>query len=142
MHGYKNKEEADPELLVRAGRSASPFPCLLLLLIAHAVAFAGELPEKKFDLTIARGALPAQQRMLRVDKDDVVRLRVTSDAAGEIHLHAYRQEMKLAPGTPAELTFKARATGRFRIEWHAAGDTAKKGDHHGQPLATLEVRPK
>jgi heme/copper-type cytochrome/quinol oxidase subunit 2 len=80
--------------------------------------------------------------LLRVEKDDSVRLRVTSEVAGEIHLHGYRLEMKVAPGTQAELQFKAHATGRYRIEWHAAGGAAMKGDHHGPPLATLEVRPK
>ena len=80
--------------------------------------------------------------VLLVVKDDMVRLRVTSEAAGEIHLHGYRLEIKLEPGTPQELSFKARATGRYRIEWHLAGEAEKKGDHHGPPFATLEVRPK
>ena len=83
---------------------------------------------------------PQRARVLQVHKDDAVRLRVTSEAPGEIHLHAYRLDAKVAPGAPAGLNFKARATGRFRIEWHPAGGT--KGDHHGPPLAFLEVRPK
>ena len=46
-------------------------------------------------------------------------------------------------GTPAEISFKAHATGRFRIEWHAVADkNAKAGAHHAPPLAILEVRPK
>ena len=51
-------------------------------------------------------------------------------------------EAYLAPGAPVELAFNARATGRFRFEWHAENAKAKAGDHHGPPLATLEVRPK
>ena len=80
---------------------------------------------------------------MRVEKNDLVKLRLSSDTAGEVHLHAYRQDARLVPGTPAEITFKAHATGRFRIEWHAAADkNAKAGAHHAPPLAVLEVRPK
>ena len=80
--------------------------------------------------------------MLRVTRDDTVRLLVTSGVAGNIHLHAYRLEANVVPGVPAELSFKARATGRFRIEWHPSAETGKKDDHHAPPLAVLEVRPK
>ena len=117
---------------------------LLLCLVATTAmgAFAAEPPEKTFSLSIVRGALPAEQRLLRVEKGDAVRLRLTSDAPGEIHLHGYRLEAKLTPGNPTELAFKAYATGRYPFEWHGAGDAAKTGSHHGPPLATLEVRPK
>ena len=117
---------------------------LLLCLVAAAAAgaFAAESSEKTFSLSIVRGALPAEQRLLRVEKGDAVRLRLTSDAPGEIHLHGYRLEAKLTPGKPAELAFKAYATGRYPFEWHGAGEAAKTGTHHGPPLATLEVRPK
>lgn len=80
--------------------------------------------------------------MVRVHKDDVVQLRVTSDAPGEIHLHGYRLEIPVIPGRPTELVFKAFATGRYRIEWHPAGDKSQRVDHHGPALATLEVRPR
>ena len=104
---------------------------------------AADPPEKLFTLTISRGVVPDAQRVLRVDKGDAVRIRLTSDAAGEIHLHGYRLEAKLVPGQPTELVFKAYATGRYRIEWHGAGDTgAAGGGHHSAPLARLEVRPK
>jgi FtsP/CotA-like multicopper oxidase with cupredoxin domain len=120
-------------------------PVLLVMLsclIAAAAAGAADSPDRIFDLTIARGALPAEQRVLRVNKGDTVRLRLTSDAPGEIHLHGYRLEAKLVPGVPGELVFKAYATGRYRLEWHPAGEPGKSGGHHGPPPATLEVRPR
>lgn len=117
---------------------AIAIPCLL----APALAFAAASEPKRFDLTIANAAVPPQQRVMRVHKDDVVQLRVTSDAPGEVHLHGYRQEVKVVPGRAAELTFKAHATGRYRIEWHPTGDKAQKSNHHGPALATLEVRPR
>ena len=117
-----------------------------LLLIFSACAAAGapaaEAPEKTFELAIVRGVLPAEQRLLKVEKGDALRLRIISDAPGEVHLHGYRLEAKLTPGQPAELAFKAFATGRYPFEWHGAQSTAKTGAHRGPPLATLEVRPK
>ena len=115
---------------------------LLSGLVFSLAAHAANPPEKFFELEVKRGPSAAKPRVLRVEKDDMVRLRVTSAVAGEIHIHGYRLEAKLSAGAPHELAFKARATGRYRIEWHPSDDTARKSDHHGAPLATLEVRPK
>jgi hypothetical protein len=115
---------------------------LLLWLMATSAASVSDPPERTFDLAITRGVLPAQHRVLRVEKADPVRLRFTSDVAGEVHFHAYRLQVRVTPGAAGELKFVARATGRFRIEWHAAGAAATGADHHAPPLATLEVRPK
>jgi FtsP/CotA-like multicopper oxidase with cupredoxin domain len=106
------------------------------------VAHAADAPEKNFDLTITHGALPAAQRMIKVEKGDTLRVHITSDAPGELHLHGYRLATKLIPGQPAEFAFKTHATGRFPFEWHGAEKPAGTGAHHGPPLATLEVRPK
>ena len=116
---------------------------LLILLSLTSGARAADAPEQTFDLTIARGVALKEQRLIRVEKGAAVKLRISSDAAGEIHLHGYRLEAHLAPGKLAEIAFAAHATGRYRIEWHAAGEPAGKGGgHHSAPLATLEVRPK
>ena len=117
---------------------------LLLIFSACAAiaASAAEAPEKNFDLAIVRGMVPAEQRLLKLEKGDALRLRITSDAPGELHLHGYRLEAKLVPGQSTELAFTAHATGRYRFEWHGAQSAAKTGAHRGPPLATLEVRPK
>jgi hypothetical protein len=118
----------------------------LLVCAAGVSAFAvraAEPAEQVIDLRIVGGSLPAAQRVIRVSKGDSVRWRVTSDAAGELHVHAYHLETKVAPGKPSELAFKAFATGRYRIEWHPAnGQPAVPRAHHAAPLATLEVHPK
>jgi hypothetical protein len=114
--------------------------CLLILTML----FARTAPaaEQSFELTIRDNAVPSAARVLRVQKNDRVVLRLTSDAPGELHLHGYRLEAKLAPGTARELAFDAYATGRYRLEWHpAAGKRSDARGHHGPPLATLEVRP-
>jgi len=115
---------------------------VILAALTALQAFGSESPEKTFNLSIIRGAVPAEQRVLRVEKGDAVRVRVTADAPGELHLHGYKVEKKLVPGTPVEITLKAFATGRFPFEWHGAGEATQSKSHHGPPLAALEVRPK
>ena len=113
---------------------------------ASAAGGAGKSAEKFFDLTLTQGALPAAQRTLRVEQDDAVRLRVSSDEPGELHMHAYRIRLNVSKGAPGEIRFKAFASGRYRLEWHAADHAAaaltKPPGHHGPPLAALEVRPR
>jgi hypothetical protein len=118
--------------------------CVSFAFVACAaiVARAADVPEKIFDLTIARGAVAAAQRVIKVEKGDSLRVRVTSDAPGELHLHGYQLAATLVPGRASELAFKAYATGRYPFELHGAGSAASTGAHHGPPLATLEVRPK
>jgi hypothetical protein len=97
------------------------------------------------ELRVVDGALPAGQRLLRARKGDALRWRITSNLPGEVHLHAYRISVALQPGRPAELAFTAHATGRFRLEWHAAtrsAASAAAGSHHAPPLAVLEVHPR
>lgn len=127
---------------VSSANAISGLSALFTLLCCVITAAAADAPQKIFSLTISGGVVPAAQRVLRVDKGDAVRLRLTADTPGEVHLHGYRLEAKVAPGSSSELGFRARATGRYRIEWHPAGETAKKSNHHGPSLAILEVRPK
>ena len=119
---------------------------LLLLIIAVCAigsARAADVPEKSFELAIVKGSVPAPQRLLKVEKGDALRLRITSDAPGELHLHGYRESARLAPGQTAQLVFTAYATGRYPFEWHPVGENSTPGSRHrGAPLATLEVRPK
>jgi hypothetical protein len=114
--------------------------CLLagssLLSLAQAPA------EQALQLPIVDGVLPAELRLIKARKGERLRWRISSNTEGEFHLHAYRLSAKLQAGQATELAFVAHATGRFRLEWHAASDksTAASG-HHAPPLAILEVRP-
>jgi len=114
----------------------------IVLLLFASGAMTAEPAEKTFELAITGGSVTKAQSLIRVDKGTPVKLRVTSDTAGSLHLHAYKLEAHVVPGTPVELSVIAHATGRFRFEWHGDNAAAKSGDHHGPPLATLEVLPK
>jgi hypothetical protein len=111
------------------------------------IAKPSDSAEQRLDLSIANGILPAEQRLIKVQKGQQLRWRITSNKAGELHLHAYRLHASVQPGHTAELAFTAHATGKFRLEWHGAQDKsspkdAAPGHHHAAPLATLEVRPR
>ncbi len=116
--------------------------------LALAFGAAAEPVATLHELQLVNGVLPPEQRLIRALKGDAVRLRISSNQAGELHLHAYRLSLALQPGQPAELAFTAHASGRFRFEWHAAKSpgavpgAAPPADHHAAPLALLEVRPR
>ena len=128
----------------RSRAAVAAWMCAAAGLGTCAVAYAQATATVLRELQLTDGVLPAEQRLISVFKGDALRLRVRSNTAGELHLHAYRLSLALPAGQPAELAFTAHATGRFRFEWHAAKaqGAAPRGDHHAAPLAVLEVRPR
>ena len=133
-----------PAIMMRASRTGmSAFAAACAFSWASYGASASDPQEKAFDLAIMQGSLSASQRLMRVEKDDSLRWRSTTYTPGELHLHAYRLQAKVEPGKPAEIAFRAFATGRYRIEWHSAsGKADAAGAHRAPPLAILEVRPR
>jgi len=98
--------------------------------------------DKLIELTLSGESVPVAQRTWRVTKGDKITLRISGDTPGQLHLHAYHVDLKLVPGQTAETTFEAHATGRFRLQFHAAAE--KQGaaaDRHAGPLATIDVMP-
>jgi hypothetical protein len=97
--------------------------------------------EVAFDLRIEQGKVAPNMRLMRVRQGDAVRLRWTSDRPIILHLHGYDVESKVEPGRVTEMTFTARATGRFPIEEHKPD--ARGGSAHSEaPLARIEVHPR
>jgi hypothetical protein len=96
--------------------------------------------ELTFDLRIERGSVPANMRLVRVTQGDVVKLRWTADRATILHLHGYDIEMTVRPGAVADMSFTARATGRFPVSVHTP--QAGGGHTHEPPLLHVEVHPR
>jgi hypothetical protein len=70
-----------------------------------------------------------------------VNLQWSADRRTDIHLHGYDIEKTIEPGgAVTELTFTARATGRFTIAPHV-GRQASGSHAHGDVLVTIEVYP-
>jgi FtsP/CotA-like multicopper oxidase with cupredoxin domain len=60
------------------------------------------------------------KQKISVKKGDTIRLKVTSDEAGEIHVHGFDLEQEAAPGKPASFAFTANIEGRFEVESHVS----------------------
>ncbi len=122
----------------------SSFPRLRALILALslscALTAAANAAEVTYALTIANGRVPDNMRLIRVKQNDVVKLEWRTDKPLNVHLHGYDIEQELKPGTVTEMTFTARATGRFTVELHI-GRTPSGGHAHGDVLVTIEVYP-
>ena len=92
-----------------------------------------------YDIRVDHGV--ANTPLIRVRQGDWVRLRWVSDRPIVLHLHGYDIERKVEAGAVAEMTFRARAAGRFPVEEHRP--SAAGGHSHGDaPLVRIEVYPK
>lgn len=124
-------------------RSAIAACLAALVLFAGAAGpmLSAHASEVTFDLKVENGKLPQSMRLIRVKQGDAVKLRWTTDRTIVVHLHGYDIEKKVEPGAVSEMTFEARATGRFPVEEHKPN--AKSGHSHGEaPLVRIEVRPR
>jgi hypothetical protein len=77
-------------------------------------------------ISVKGGVLVGDPKTIRVAKNDIVRIVVSSDAPDQIHLHGYDIEKEAAPGKPASFRFKADAEGAFELESHAAEDAGQE----------------
>jgi FtsP/CotA-like multicopper oxidase with cupredoxin domain len=115
----------------------------LSLALAAGMASTGAIAaELTFDLHIERGRLPENMRSIRVKQGDIVKLRCTADRRTTLHLHGYDIELRIEPGATKELSFAARATGRFPLHVHGPAERSGNHAHEEPPLATIEVYPR
>ena len=115
--------------------------CFLTLSLASGLGITGAKAEElTFNLRIENGKLPVNMRLIRVKQGDVVKLRWSSDRSMALHLHGYDIERKVEPGVVAEMTFTARATGRFPVQEHQSQSGG--GHTHGAPIVQVEVLPR
>jgi hypothetical protein len=115
----------------------------LLLVLSFIVnpLIVAQAADLTFDLKIEAGVVPQGMRLVRVKQGDTVKLRWTSDRPMVLHLHGYDIERKVEPGGVAEMSFVARAAGRFPVEEHKP--EAKGGHSHGEAaLVHIEVLPR
>jgi len=114
--------------------------CLLALSLSAAFAPGVRAAEVTFMLHIENGHVPENMRLIRVKRNDIVKLQWSSDRVVTIHLHGYDIEKEITPGTVTDMLFTARATGRFAVEPHL-GREPSGGHAHGDVLVTVEVYP-
>jgi plastocyanin len=85
---------------------------------------------REFDLKIRGDSMEPSE--VTVAEGDRVVLRITSASPVEVHVHGYDVEAEVESGESAELSFKAKLTGRFEIEDHETEEE----------LGTLVVEPR
>jgi hypothetical protein len=83
-----------------------------------------EPPVTRID--VKGGVIDGDVKDIKVAKNDIVRIVVTSDVDDEIHLHGYDIEREAGPGKPARFKFKANLEGAFELESHAAEDAGEE----------------
>lgn len=100
------------------GGSAGPTPSTSTAPSTSATATGGTIPEGTlFEVTVAGGkVVSGPGRRVRVERGELVRIRVTSDVADELHVHTYDLKADLAPGTASTLEFAATIQGVFEVE--------------------------
>jgi hypothetical protein len=117
--------------------------CMLALVLGSAIGghfVRASAAELSFELPVTNGRVPENMRLIRVKQNDVVKLQWSADRPMTLHLHGYDIEKEVAPGAVTDMTFTARATGRFTVEPHLAKQPSG-GHAHGDVLVTIEVYP-
>ena len=109
---------------------------------ACALTIRANAAEVAFDVRIDHGRVPDNMRRLRVTQGDIVHLHFIVDRPLTLHLHGYDIERRVEPGKVAEMTFPARATGRFPLHVHGAGASADQASTEEAPLLYVEVYPR
>jgi hypothetical protein len=117
-----------------------PRSFVLALPLLGVVISAAGAAEVIYVLAVANGRVPENMRLIRVKQNDVVKLQWRTDKPMSVHLHGYDIEREIRPGAVTDMTFTARATGRFTIEPHV-GKAQAGGYAHGDVLVTIEVYP-
>ncbi len=97
------------------------------------------------NLPVVARATTLTRNDLRVTQGETIRLSVTADEPGQIHLHGYDLTTDVSPDSPGELVFEATTAGAFSINYHVfagdgtAQDSESHGDHqHGAETQTVE----
>jgi len=120
-------------------RCKSPVGLAAIVCCAGVSLLFAQTSELTFDIRIEHGVVPPNMRLIRVKQGDAVKLRWSSDKPITLHLHGYDIERKVEPGMVAEMSFAARATGRFPVEEHKGAGGHSHGD---APLVRIEVYPR
>jgi FtsP/CotA-like multicopper oxidase with cupredoxin domain len=118
------------------------FVCLLYLSLSSVSLLTVCAEPQTFSLEIRARKVVGALRTIRVQQGDTVTIRWSTDEPVSLHLHGYDIEQVIKPGAPAELAFKAHATGRFPITTHGFGDHGHKGAHSESTLVYVEVLPR
>jgi len=87
---------------------------------------SGEQADVTINVTVANGKVNPSGATIKAKAGQTVLVTAVSDAADELHIHGYDEELELSPGKPASVTFTANMKGTFEIETHESGKLVAK----------------
>jgi hypothetical protein len=90
------------------------------------------LEPNTLEVIVKDGKVVSGNTLLKARQGDEVTLKITSDAADEVHVHGYDRHAQVKPGETTTLRIKATRTGRFPFELHKSR----------LELGTLEIYPR
>lgn len=98
---------------------------------------------QSISISIAAGAVPRSQRVVRVPQGTLVHIEWTADQLTTVHLEGYDVSVIVRPGMPSSMPLKAFASGRFAVHAHPGQRRGESSTHaHGRrTLLWLEVHP-
>ena len=102
----------------------------LLLSVACGGGGSGGSAETVLAATVRGGSVVEGASRQRATLNRPVTIRVTSDAADEVHVHGYDKKFTVAAGQTGEVTFNANIPGVFEVEFEKSRKV----------LFTMEVR--
>jgi hypothetical protein len=94
---------------------------LIALVALATIAGASAAVSSQFFSVELKGGRVKGDETLKVHQGDQVQMRLSSDQPMVLHLHGSDINVKVAPPTPALLTFKADVAGRFPMHEHREG---------------------
>lgn len=96
---------------------------------------SGQPHSGTYRLAIEDQRLDVDPLVFSVTQGDAVTLRITTDRAGSVHVHAYKKEVVLRPDGEVTLTLTTHHAGRYPVHLHG-----EDGSH--LEVAALEVHPR
>jgi FtsP/CotA-like multicopper oxidase with cupredoxin domain len=112
-----------------------------MIMIASLANVVAAQEVRRFDLAMKGGELAPHWRTLRVKQGDVVEMHWTSERPVHLHLHGYDIELRVKPGEPAVMAFKAAEAGRFGVTTVREDSGNARSHQHGGRVMYLEVYP-
>lgn len=108
----------------------------LYFVFRNSAAELGEGPHSRtYRLSIEDQRLDVESIVFTARQGDAVTLRITTDRAGSVHVHAYQKEVVLRPDGEVTLTLTTPHAGRYPVHLHG-----EDGSH--LEVAALEVHPR
>ena len=117
----------------------------LIIIFSFACGGDQENLNKEFKIQIIKGEITNNLEKIKVNKGENVKFLFNTDEPLTVHLHGYDIEENISSEKTTIMTFKASATGRYRLTAHEnpnkVHDHKESEDHQEKLLLILEVYP-